>query len=55
MSLQREFIRQSIEYYVKSGCTESEAEKHANADAKWWRAEFSKILENKCVHIRSTR
>ena len=36
----REFIRKSIAYYIKSGCSESEARRHANADAAWWREQL---------------
>jgi hypothetical protein len=50
VNLQRQFIKNATAYYVRHGCSESEARRHATADAKWWRSELRKILgldENK--------
>ncbi len=44
MNMQREFIKQSIAYYLKNpgpeGMTEAEARRHANADLQFWRDIF---------------
>jgi len=53
MSLQRQFIRASIDYYVRSGCTEAEARRHASADAQWWRKELRKVLDKRVHSLQS--
>ena len=45
LNLQREYIKNSIAYYIKDGCSESEARRPANADAKWWRHELNKVFQ----------
>ena len=45
MTLQRQFIKNATAYYMRHGYTYSEALRHANKDAQWWREQLTKLLE----------